>query len=987
MKKGYAIVLDSIIALSFSFIVLYGLSGYYKYHSEEVSFKKLHYASEDAFDTLNKNGVLDDIGEAWANSNGTTNSSFWQTAQNISQTYLEMLIPYNMGYRLEVENDIIAESNDSQRPVEGESPTKTNAERLLVGYGKGMPIRGHVSRAFLTGIREKTNTRYLFFGGSVGKGDITVILHDLPGDANVTSACFELNAGDAFTVEINGVPVSNPASFTPSGTGMGPNVNGSNACIASPGPYFTGGDYAIKIIFLGADLEDKYIRGGFLRVEYTTGEADTEEASKVQEDWLPEINGLIDLRSSLYVPGVIDTMDAYLHFKSNYTTFMTIGDALIFETNQTAGYCSINYTTGEYVCTLPDSYLSTKLSYAQIGDKTVPFYISIGNVSSVSYVDIMLVNDISDSMEQAGWQLTAAGNASEVFENITVPDAGWSSLQTFTINASVKRLAASATWGAKDGFNGSESSEVVISLKRPDNSWVIGGYSSTPENVTGIVDPPNDTIGNTNEYYSGVSTKPQAVYIENPLAGAWEVAVYGWDLQPKTGPPADINVNISIYADTDATSDDDINKTDTVIMADAVRSAANAFLQQLAPDDHVGYVEFSTASTPKAALTENKTQIQIQVNQSFIGGGTAIHLGIIDANSELQSVRSRSNVQHIIVLLTDGLNDAGPAIALQRALEAKNNGTKIFTIGLGPFASESLLEGIASRTEYYHAAAGAQDLESAYMDVAGQINSTYRTLLLNESGSSGTILYGDSYIQTRFDPSDVSDYGELSFVYTTNPFGDAATCRGYLFAPSDVVIADAKVTSYSGEHWTDFLSVGDYQPYRLWDDYGNGGGMPYAILGNPFIAYIPVADLESGVNNTIHIETGDGQYTRTGCSGDSRAIYTVRAKMMVDYGDVFQTAEGCEWTMEFEDGTTLTAKIPISYNGTEQCYYTSSNQTASAYDCIDNSIYRLMKHLDFDNNGRVDVLFNPDTVKFEVIQAGGVKSLWGPAKFKLILWM
>jgi hypothetical protein len=159
------------------------------------------------------------------------------------------------------------------------------------------------------------------------------------------------------------------------------------------------------------------------------------------------------------------------------------------------------------------------------------------------------------------------------------------------------------------------------------------------------------------------------------------------------------------------------------------------------------------------------------------------------------------------------------------------------------------------------------------------------------------------------------------------------------------------------------------------------------MLGDPYAVQIPVEYLPSNVNSTIVIETGDSQSTRTGCSADDRVVYTIRLKMLVNYGNVFQNADGCIWTIGFEDGSTMTAKIPSAYNGTKQCYYTTDNITQSKTDTIDDSVYRLMRHLDIDKNGQVNVIFDPTAVNFETSRAGGVKSLWGPTKFKLILWM
>lgn len=984
-KKGYAIALDAIFALTFTLIILLGFTGYYQYKSEETSFKRLHYTAEDVFDALNKEGVLDDIGEEWAAANGSTNSTHWLNAQNISRTYLEQLIPENMGYELKIEEDTLIESNSTQRVALEASPSETNAERLLVGYGKGLPTRGYVSRAFLANIVEKTNSIYSYFGGFVGQGNITQSIRGIPDDAFIHQACLELNTEDEFDLYVNDTFAGH---FTPTGGEMNATIKGSDGCIANPRSYFTTGDNEYQLKFTGSDLKKQYVGGGFLRIVYNTTEATTEEEAKMQVDWMSGITGLINYYSSIYIPGDVSTMNMYLHFKSNYTTFMTIGDKLIFDTseNESLSYCNIT-SESEYNCSLPNSYLLTKLNYVQMSRKTTPVKIGIGNISSISNIDVMLVNDRSGSMRESGWTLMTTGNASTTFNNVTVPKDAWSAVKSFTINSSVKKLAATVTWDRKTGYNGSEGSNFVINLKRPGGSWIFSEYSGKPNSAGDKVDPP-DSVGGSEEYYSGVNTKPQALLVENPQEGTWYVAVYGWKFRPVGNEPANMDVNISIYVDTNLTSEDDLNKTNTTLSYLASMEAANTFLHQLAADDYAGYVKFETGSTLAQGLTENKTRVEIAVNNTGVGGGTAIHLGINDANDELIT-HGRANVQHIMILLTDGQNDAGPNPVIQSANYAKNNGTKIFTIGLTAFINEEMLRSVASKPENYYYAPTAADLESIYNEIAGVINETYRSQVLNVTGAVNyTILHEDSYIKTEFNPEDLMAYGELSFVLSSPPFNDTVNCKGYLYVPEDVKIVDAKVTSYSSEHWTDFLSVqnaqGYNEVYKLWSDYG---ALPYSMLGDPYIVQIPTQYLPSNFNNTLKIETGDNQATRTGCSADDKVIYTVRLKMMVEYGDVFPYSDGCIWTIEFEDGSTLTTKIPLDYNGTEQCYYTSNNITVNNIDTIDNSIYRLMRHLDINKNGQVDVIFDPTAVNFEVGRAGGVKSLWGPTKFKLILWM
>jgi hypothetical protein len=153
MKKGYAILLDSIVSLTFALIILVSMMGatFTQSDTSELSMKRLHYVSEDVLDVLNKKGVLDAVGEEWAAAAGNRSSPHFQNATNISTAYIERLLPPNAGYQLTIDDDIVAyngripanaTSANNSRPSIGSSTSMTHSTRLLVGYGRGLPTRG-----------------------------------------------------------------------------------------------------------------------------------------------------------------------------------------------------------------------------------------------------------------------------------------------------------------------------------------------------------------------------------------------------------------------------------------------------------------------------------------------------------------------------------------------------------------------------------------------------------------------------------------------------------------------------------------------------------------------------------------------------------------------------------------------------------------------------------------------------------------------------
>jgi len=387
-KKGYAMLLDSIAALTF--ILMIGILIVHLYQPKMsqtsiVAYKNMHYISEDILDVLNKKGVLDDIGTEWAVSNGSTNSTHFENATNITKEYFDSLIPSNLGYRVLIDDTVIYDSdadNSSNRIGESDSTTKTHASRLLVGYAAGLPTVGNVARSFLTNIREKETSSYAYFGGFVGQGNLTRVLA-LPFNMYVVKQiCMEYSSGESFDLYID---ESSAIPFPTSGAGM----SSKWQCVSNPETFISeGGTKTFQIKFDGDSINDHYLGGGYLKVTYNTSLQETSPESDIGNYFFPGIDGLINLYSSFYVPGTLDEMNISLYLRTNYSTYLNIGDVRVFNftgdnTNQTF--------------ILNDSYIKPiliagGLSYMDLSENTIPIKIStegvgsgmIGNILNVS---------------------------------------------------------------------------------------------------------------------------------------------------------------------------------------------------------------------------------------------------------------------------------------------------------------------------------------------------------------------------------------------------------------------------------------------------------------------------------------------------------------------------------------------------------------------------------------------------------------------------
>ena len=116
---------------------------------------------------------------------------------------------------------------------------------------------------------------------------------------------------------------------------------------------------------------------------------------------------------------------------------------------------------------------------------------------------------------------------------------------------------------------------------------------------------------------------------------------------------------------------------------EALKNVAADFIQGR-PNDRIGLVEYAGESYTKTPITSDKSIVlrslkEIKYN-NIIDGGTAIGMGLATAVNRLKDSKAKSK---IIILLTDGVNNAGfidPNTASELALEY---GIKTYTIGLG----------------------------------------------------------------------------------------------------------------------------------------------------------------------------------------------------------------------------------------------------------------------------------------------------------------
>lgn len=115
---------------------------------------------------------------------------------------------------------------------------------------------------------------------------------------------------------------------------------------------------------------------------------------------------------------------------------------------------------------------------------------------------------------------------------------------------------------------------------------------------------------------------------------------------------------------------------------EASKKVALNFIEQR-PNDRIGLVVFAGESFTQCPLTTDHSVIQNlfqEVKNGMIEDGTAIGMGLANGVKRLKDSEAISKV---VILLTDGENNAGSIAPLTAAEIAKEFGIRVYTIGVG----------------------------------------------------------------------------------------------------------------------------------------------------------------------------------------------------------------------------------------------------------------------------------------------------------------
>jgi hypothetical protein len=128
-------------------------------------------------------------------------------------------------------------------------------------------------------------------------------------------------------------------------------------------------------------------------------------------------------------------------------------------------------------------------------------------------------------------------------------------------------------------------------------------------------------------------------------------------------------------------------------------------------------------------------------------------------------------------------------------------------------------------------------------------------------------------------------------------------------------------------------------------------------------------------SNTLTLTTAAAPTNVSGGSIYNKVIQTF-VKNATGYSPIAARAGGCTWTIDFEDNTNLTIKIPSNYAGTETCRYQTSSLVYDINDAAQAAAYNLLAALDLDNDLKVDLALTPSDIEVELSQLTGIPYTW-----------
>ncbi len=369
-------------------------------------------------------------------------------------------------------------------------------------------------------------------------------------------------------------------------------------------------------------------------------------------------------------------------------------------------------------------------------------------------------------------------------------------------------------------------------------------------------------------------------------------------------------------------------------------------------------------------LSNDSMSLKAEVDSWKAVSNTCICCGINKAVQGFIADSDESKLK-VAIVMSDGeanvrcpLQDTGNAKqdAIQAACSAyQDYNITVHAVGFGSSADEETLQSIAACGNGSYYFADVSELGSLYQQIADElIEGTYTEQTVDIEGGLQTTLFPDSYIELQYDETPVP-YGLV--ITSEESFTDAYS--GQFSLQNSTTLLEANAVSYSGTRWTDKVILNNETVYNL-SDYGQD----YVELGDPYSIQLPLASVQQ--DNQVYLTTGLSPKNSSQGSLSNKIIYTV-VKNSTSFSPIVASAEGCIWSIPFEDSTNITLPIPDTYTGSEQCSYLGPEDSVyNNNDALQTAVYNLFRDLDLDQNGLIDVQFTEKDIDISLTEVTGI---------------
>ena len=155
------------------------------------------------------------------------------------------------------------------------------------------------------------------------------------------------------------------------------------------------------------------------------------------------------------------------------------------------------------------------------------------------------------------------------------------------------------------------------------------------------------------------------------------------------------------------------------------KSAAQAFIDNLGPNDPVAILSFASAVRVEQDYTTDRSALSAVIDSLEVAGQTALYQGAYDA---IQRAAASPTPRRAVILLSDGAEYGGNSAVGREAAagEALVRGVPVYTIGLGFGTDRSFLQQLSGSTNARaYESPTPDELTRIYTDLAAQLRSQY----------------------------------------------------------------------------------------------------------------------------------------------------------------------------------------------------------------------------------------------------------------------